>query len=120
MATRNKAPQSTGRPSSHKLEEDALMCLKRNRTFVFVLGEVTDLGKGVALGPQDYYNDNGLEDADFFRLFEAYDVNIEQANWNDIQMVSYHDSIPGRRACLSIRASHDPVEESQVLSSSLH
>lgn len=81
--------------------------------FTLVL-EICSPPKNEDLTSMDYYNDNGLPDELFFRLFEKFDVAVEQANWDDIYLTSYLDNAHGKRACFSVRASHKPVDESQV------
>lgn len=76
--------------------------------------EVGGLKVGESLTAKDFYNDNSLEDEVFFSLFDQFDVSVDQANWNDLELTSYHDSALGKRACFSIQASSKPIIEAQV------
>jgi hypothetical protein len=48
------------------------------------------------------YEDNGVPDHVFQKLSEKFEIIVEQAEWNEIEIVSYLDCVKYKRACVSL------------------
>jgi hypothetical protein len=57
-------------------------------------------------GPSEnaIYDDNDVPRSVFAALCARFDVVVDQAEWNELSVVSYHDNAVHKRACVNIMA----------------
>lgn len=73
-----------------------------------------EFGISSCLGNSNLYDDNDVPKYIFSELTEHFDIIVDQADWNEISLVSYLDSPKPKRACVRIsQKKSSPIMESQ-------